>query len=283
MIPSRIIEYLCIGHLTEDLTDDGVQLGGTAAYSTLTAQAFGLSCGLISSYKERALPSEFNLMTSNLQITEQMIQFENRYQGDTRTQHLRHNTKQLSLPDLNTIVKQTEILHFGPILNDFPIEVIRHFPDNYVALTPQGWLRTVEKGVVKNAPYTILYKALPYTDAVVISQEDIDYNQQAVRSIAKRCKLLVITNGFHGAEVIWQGKRRSFQASRRQEVDPTGAGDIFAAIFFILNFHGYSPWEAGKIATEIAALTVTRKGLQSIPKSSEILNTIYKYSTSETN
>ena len=36
------VDYLVIGHVAHDLTPDGWRLGGTAAYSALTAQALGM-------------------------------------------------------------------------------------------------------------------------------------------------------------------------------------------------------------------------------------------------
>jgi len=41
------VDYLVIGHVAHDLTPDGFRLGGTAAYSALTAQALGLRVGIV--------------------------------------------------------------------------------------------------------------------------------------------------------------------------------------------------------------------------------------------
>ena len=39
---------------------------------------------------------------------------------------------------------------------------------------------------------------------------------------------------------------------------------------------------AGEIATEVASLSVTRKGLEGIPQPEEIINILYRYSIRET-
>jgi sugar/nucleoside kinase (ribokinase family) len=54
------------------------------------------------------------------------------------------------------------------------------------------------------------------------------------------------------------------------ELDPTGAGDIFAAAFFFRLYNTRDPWEAARFATQLAAISVTRSGLQSIPTQEEI-------------
>jgi sugar/nucleoside kinase (ribokinase family) len=54
------------------------------------------------------------------------------------------------------------------------------------------------------------------------------------------------------------------------EIDTTGAGDIFAAAFFFRLYTTRDPWEAARFATQLAAISVTRTGLQAIPTSEEI-------------
>jgi sugar/nucleoside kinase (ribokinase family) len=53
-------------------------------------------------------------------------------------------------------------------------------------------------------------------------------------------------------------------------VDPTGAGDIFAAAFFTRLLSTRDPWEATRFATLVASCSVTRVGLGGIPTPSEI-------------
>ena len=54
------------------------------------------------------------------------------------------------------------------------------------------------------------------------------------------------------------------------EVDPTGAGDIFAAAFFFAAARGYSVHAASSFASCLASRSVTRTGLASIPTRTEV-------------
>ena len=45
----RSVNYLIIGHVSKDLTADGPTLGGTATYSSLTAQALGKRAAIVTS------------------------------------------------------------------------------------------------------------------------------------------------------------------------------------------------------------------------------------------
>jgi hypothetical protein len=52
LTPLEPIDYLVIGHITRDLTPEGPRLGGTVAYSGLTARALGLRVGIVTSWGE---------------------------------------------------------------------------------------------------------------------------------------------------------------------------------------------------------------------------------------
>ncbi len=282
MTPSRMIDYLCIGHLTEDVTPDGITIGGTAAFSILTAKALKVSCGLVTSYKEAHLPERFDGITAITQTTETMLRFENHYEKGNRIQFVPQQAAPLKLIGLPEYFYKAGITHIGPVLNDVEIDDVSLFRNTFLCLTPQGWLRENVKGKVRRTSWEKLEPILPLANAVILSQEDIEYNIEAVNQMKRLCKLLVVTEGYHGANLYWQGEEYHFQAPAKDEVDPTGAGDIFSTVFFILYHQGYSPYSAGKIATEIASISVTRKGLDAVPRAEEIIRAIYQHSISET-
>jgi hypothetical protein len=277
-----MIDYLCIGHLTEDVTADGITIGGTAAFSILTAKALKVSCGLVTSYKETHLPEQFDSIEAEVQTTETMLRFENHYEKGNRIQFVPQQASPLRLSGLPENFYNASITHIGPVLNDVVIEDVPIFQNTFLCLTPQGWLRENVKGKIKRTSWEKLEPILPLANAVILSQEDIEYNKEAVDRMKHLCALLVVTEGYNGANLFWQGKEYHFHAPAKQEIDPTGAGDIFSTVFFILYHQGYSPHTAGKIATDIASISVTRKGLNAVPKAEEIIRAIYQHSISET-
>jgi sugar/nucleoside kinase (ribokinase family) len=82
--------------------------------------------------------------------------------------------------------------------------------------------------------------------------------------------VLAITEAAEGARLYWNGDVRRFRRTAIKEVDPTGAGDIFAAAFFTRLHSTRDPWEAARFATNLSSFSVTRTGLASIPKPEEI-------------
>jgi bifunctional ADP-heptose synthase (sugar kinase/adenylyltransferase) len=106
--------------------------------------------------------------------------------------------------------------------------------------------------------------ALTKADAVVVSREDLNGDEEQIEHIAHHTKLLAVTEGAAGCVLYWHGDRRRFRALEVQEVDPTGAGDIFAAAFFFRLLKTRDPWEAARFATILASYSVTRDGLDGI-------------------
>jgi len=74
--------------------------------------------------------------------------------------------------------------------------------------------------------------------------------------LAKLTAIPVIKLGAAGCIVA--GKQVAAPAVH--EVDPTGAGDAFAAAFCVSHLHGASPLEAARAAVQVASAAVTRVG-----------------------
>ena len=103
-----------------------------------------------------------------------------------------------------------------------------------------------------------------------MSVEDISRDLELVEEMSHHTRILCLTEGESGAVLHWNGDRRRFRPPMMDEVDGTGAGDIFAAAFFVRLYHTRDPWEAARFATQLAARSVTRIGLNGIPTSQEI-------------
>ena len=103
-----------------------------------------------------------------------------------------------------------------------------------------------------------------------MSVEDVDRDLELVEEMAHHTRILCLTEGAAGAVLYWNGDRRRFRPPLMDETDSTGAGDIFAAAFFSRLYSTRDPWEAARFATQLAARSVTRVGLNGIPTLQEI-------------
>jgi CRP-like cAMP-binding protein len=104
----------------------------------------------------------------------------------------------------------------------------------------------------------------------VLSEEDVGGDEAVIERYASLARLLVVTRGRNGCTVYASGQARHFPAPPMEEIDPTGAGDIFAAAFFFCYRRRGSPWEAARFANCVAAHSVTRGGLDGTPHPDEV-------------
>ncbi|HNN12195.1 MAG TPA: PfkB family carbohydrate kinase [Anaerolineales bacterium] len=265
------VDYLLIGHVAVDLTPTGKQLGGTVSYSGLTAGAMGMRVGMVTSAGSDApLAGLEGIQIYNVP-TGQSTVFENVKTEQGRKQTLHHQAARITFADVPEIWRNAPIVHLAPIAQEVDPAMAGQFPSSWVGVTPQGWLRDWdEKGSVFARAWENSEQVLGPAGGVVMSIEDVNRDLELVEWMAHHTRLFCLTEGEQGAVLHWNGDRRRFRPLNVEEVDATGAGDIFAAAFFTRLYRTRDPWEAVRFATNLAALSVTRVGLLGIPTKKEI-------------
>ena len=265
------VNYLVVGHMAHDLTPEGPRLGGTAAYAALTARALGYRVGVVTAAgKETSLEVLNGISVVSIE-SPRSTTYENIYTEYGRVQYVRAQATRLDLKDIPEIWKQASIIHLGPIASEMDSVPPRDFAPALLGLTPQGWMRQWDsEGRVSPTQWINSEPALKNAGAVVLSREDVGGDDELLEYMAGQTRVLAVTEADAGCVLYWHGDRRRFRAPEMKEVDATGAGDIFAAAFFIRLFSTRDPWEAARFATLIASHSVTRVGLDGIPTPHEI-------------
>jgi sugar/nucleoside kinase (ribokinase family) len=198
--------------------------------------------------------------------------FENTYTADGRRQMLR-GVADLLMPEMMPSQWKATIAHLGPVARECDPALVHVFGDAFVGVTPQGWMRHWdETGRVSRRRWEEAEGLLARADAVVLSEEDVYGDESLIAQYAAQARLLVVTQGAKGCTVYTRGQGRSFPAPSVREVDPTGAGDIFAAAFFVGLQRSGDPAVAACFANCIASRSVTRMGLDSTPRPREIVS-----------
>lgn len=265
------VDYLVIGHIAQDITPGGLRIGGTAAYSALTAKALGLSVGIVTACTPDLELPELDGITVVSTDAESNTTFENINTPEGRIQYLYHPAPALDISHVPETWRRAPIVHLGPIAQEVDPNLARVFPDSLVGLTPQGWLRGWDKtGLVQPAEWPEAAYVLERSSAAVISIEDVQGDESRIDEMLASIRILVVTEAAAGARLYWNGDLRRFRAPKVAEVDPTGSGDIFATAFFYRLSTTRDPWEAARFATNLASCSVTRPGLQGIPTAEEI-------------
>ncbi len=273
-------DYLVVGHVTQDRLPDGsLTPGGTAAYAARTARALGLRTAVLTSTDDSLdLSAVLPDVTVYRIPAPRNTVFENRYTSDGRMQFLHARAAPLTpdtLRGAGFILRHVGILHLGPVAQECDPALADHIRADFLGLTPQGWMRRWDgAGRVAPGPWEEAEEWLPRADAVVLSEEDIGGDEALAARWAARTRVLAVTRGARGCSVYAEGRVWHLPAFPAREVDPTGAGDIFAAVFFARLWQRDNPTQAARRANCIAAVSVTRPGLSGTPTPEEVVRCI---------
>jgi sugar/nucleoside kinase (ribokinase family) len=265
-------DFLVVGHVAKDRKDEGWLLGGTAAYSALTARNLGRRAAMVTSagpdvVLDRYLEDiECVCLPSPVTTT-----FVNVYDGEGRHQHLKAIAERISTASIPSQWLDTSIVHLGPIADEFDEDMIDLFPTSLLGLTPQGWLRQWDgQGRVFPRQWREAARFLPRIDALIVSDEDLAGEAGALRGQLSLARLAVVTEGAHGATLHFRGRACRYPALETQALDPTGAGDVFAAAFLVRLEETGDPEQAARFANTAASLSTNETGTASVPHRAQI-------------
>ena len=259
-----MFDYLAIGHVSLDVTPAGLTPGGTVSYAGRVAQALGCRTAILSS-----AGADFDIAGALAGLTVRIVPagqttiFENSDTSAGRQQILHSRATYLTPAHLPAGWDRAAIVHLAPIANELSSNLVNCFSNSLIGLTPQGWLRRWDAaGRVYSVAWPEASQVLPLAAAVILSEEDLVGQQSQLHFYCQWSKLLVLTQGPAGCTLFFQGESYHIPAPKVNEVEPTGAGDVFAAAFlFRLHQTTGNPWEAARYANDMAAQSVTRPGL----------------------
>lgn len=262
-------DYLAIGHVTEDLWRDGrITPGGTAWFASLAARRMVEHVSVLT-----AAAADYDAATHLPDVDVHRIdspmttRFENIYTPSGRIQYTYPSPVRLTPAHLTPELQRARIMHLAPVCDEVSPDFATHAGDDvFVGVTPQGWLRRWdETGRVYAKPWTAAPQVLARADATVISIDDVAGDWRQALSWAAQTHLFVVTQSAEGCTLFLDGKPHHVPAPQVEEVDPTGAGDIFAAALFIALQRGTDPIAACAFANCVAAQSVTRRRLAGLP------------------
>jgi hypothetical protein len=283
MQTSRTPEYLVIGHICADLLPDGTSvLGGTALYSALTAARLGWRVGVLTRGRfgttvgdvpVPSLDGYADELSIVVQDAETPTMFRNEYQAGRRTQHMPRWAGPIDLRGLPPHWRNAKVIHLGPIAQEIDPRQTGGLTAGFLGVTPQGWMRDWPRqtgGRVKHIPLKLPGELLGRIDSAIVSIEEIAYARDVIDRIGDR-RLGVITQGPDGARIIAGGQRFELPGFKVPVKDLTGAGDVFAAAFFLKAAdRTVSAEKAGTFANAVAALSLSDVGAQTVPHMKEV-------------
>jgi sugar/nucleoside kinase (ribokinase family) len=282
-------EFVTIGHATRDLLPDGGwMLGGTVSFAALTAQRLGLRAGIVTSAPADVLAA-LRELAPDVAIaaisSPEASTFENVYSGGHRKQYLRGRAAPITLADIPQSWWDASIVLLAPLTQEVDPAIAEAFPRALLGATPQGWLRQWDAdGAVTPTPLGAAARVLPHLDALVLSQEDLvpanghrvtpppgvpTTSEEAVALVTEWARIVphvVMTASNDGAWLMKAGTdAERITACSVREVDPTGAGDVFAAAFLCRLHETGDAHDAVEFAHRVAGLSIEHAGATGIP------------------
>jgi pfkB family carbohydrate kinase len=291
-VEDRPFDYVTVGHVTADViaADASRRPGGGAFYSALQAARLGLRALIVTQGSSPEIEALLAPYRDELELcilpAPATTTFATSWPGGQRHQRV----LAWAGPMLGPIEVDTRILHFAPVARETPA-AWRGRAD-FVGIAPQGLARTWDSGTpethdmdahegtaasreigseLRSAPLSndrdSLEALLPQPcNAVVISEQERTACAPLLAAAAATGAILAVTAG-PGATIVQPSGEEILQVQTPVVVAPRddlGAGDVFAAAFFVALDEGLSPVHAAAFANAAAAIRIEGVGANAI-------------------
>jgi len=268
---------LVIGHITQDLIDGQVRLGGAAAYIALALSACGQDVALVTRTPEVPL---LEPLSSNPRIhlhrlaSNTITTFRHHFETGKRQLSLDACATDISVNDIPLKWRNLPLVFLVPVCGECRLELLSAFPESELIVGMQGWLRTVSKdGRIKpSKPPEALLTARML--AVTLSAEDHPEANAFAKRMAEHCRLIALTRGDMAITIYEKLGQSNIPVKPVQHVhDTNGAGDVFTALLGLQIMAGNSV----NIAVSQAAQGTARyveKGMTGLIRAKKIVNHI---------
>jgi 1D-myo-inositol 3-kinase len=262
-------EFIIIGHITQDMKPDGgLSLGGTVSYAATTAQRLGYRVGVVTSTgPDLDVAEVLPFAQVACRPSAQTTVFENIYLDGVREQILHQRAGILHCDQIPRTWRKAPIAHLGPLDQEIDEGVFHCFDDQVlIGVTPQGFLRRWDdQGRVSFVDWNPPQSVLRRINVLVLSEQDVPDPDGLVRAWEQLIDVIVVTRAENGATVFHEGKPCDYPARPAQQVDPTGAGDVFAAAFMIRLIETKDACQAAQFANAVASFSIEGPGVSGIP------------------
>ena len=265
-------DFVVIGHVTKDITPTGYTIGGTATYAAATVKRLGLRTAIVTSAAPDLDLSPLAGIEVHRVPSPTTTTFENIYHGWRRTQYLRAVAAPLDCAAIPDVWETAPIVLLGPLAQEVAPDIVDCFPRSLMGITPQGWMRAWgEDGRVHPTAWTSAEQVLRRADVLVYSEEDVGGDEAVIEAFGRLARLMVVTRGPSGADVFQNGQVRHFPAFEGQEVDPTGAGDVFASAFLVRLRETGDPFQAATFANATSSFAIEGPGISTLPTRAQVM------------
>jgi 1D-myo-inositol 3-kinase len=259
-------DAVIVGHVTRDLVGQAERLGGAVSYAALACVRLGVrSRVLTAAAEEPHLLAPLSGIEMHIIPSPVTTTFALHYVEQKRTLFLHHKAIDIEAAMLPADLCGTAFAYVAPVMGECVIDVVQRLRAKYAVLGLQGWLRKVED---KRVVPAILPDVLALSgncenrvDSIVFSELDHPEGEAIARQLASQVPVVALTRGACGATLWVSGVAQEISAVPANEVDPTGAGDVFGIVLGLALSVGIFATQAAELASFCASRVVEGPGL----------------------
>lgn len=269
-------DYTTIGHVTIDVLEDGSRrAGGSAFYSALQASRLGQRALIIT----RGVPAEIEqaLAAHRHELELQVLPATHTTTlstvgiGPARSQRVLAWAGPIE--DACAVV-DTSILHLAPVARESAPSWSGRA--GFVGLTPQGLARTWSAGpdgpdrpgaaMTLAAPTAAAVQLAAGCNALVVNDQERTFCAELIAAASDAGATVAITAGERPSTILApDGSALELEVPPlARPIDDLGAGDVFAAAFFIALADGRSPQDSARFANAAAAVRMQGLGADAV-------------------
>lgn len=258
-------DFVVIGHVVRDLTPEGWRLGGTATFAAVQAQRLGLRAGIVTRISSDVSPTDaLPGVAFAGRASEHTTSFQNIYERGRRRQRVPAQAAAVEAQDVPAAWQRAPISLVGPVCREVPSTMASSLSSPLIGVSAQGWLRALDRQrhVRRRA-----WRGDPFwsnAHVLFVSREDLGRRQDQVDRWLDDVPVVIVTRDRGGARVHERRRWRAMDAFPAHEVDPTGAGDIFAAAFLVRYHETNDTTHAMRFAGAAAACAVEAPGVERV-------------------
>ncbi len=257
---------ITVGHITRDRYPEGFVPGGSVWYIGHTwsrmlwdIQALVMTAGNPLDMPFARLPAAVQVQEAEVTTT-----FHNTYAPEGRTMRieaLAPPIEPVAPPGPARRWSRVDMLLLAPVAGEVdPVAWTAQIDARLKAAGLQGWLKKLVDGRFVPRPAAFDLSTLRGLDVVFLSDEDYGGDGPWLKALRAVVPRVYLTHGAEGCTVFDGPHETHVPARAVEEVDPTGAGDTFAAATLAALAEGLDPVKAAGVGAAMAAKCVGVRG-----------------------
>jgi hypothetical protein len=259
-------DYTTVGHVTVDVMADGTRrAGGSAFYAALQAARLGartriVTRGVRAEIEELLEPYAHELELDVIE-SEQTTTLQTWGEGHARAQRMLAWAGEIGAD----VRLDTAVAHLAPVARETPVRWRGRA--EFVGATPQGLVRDWSRPDGRVVPRALDLALLPARcDAIVFSQSERECCAELLDPSRARAPIVAVTAAANAVELHLPGGAVAHVdvPAVEEPRDDIGAGDVFAAAFFVELAGGETPPAAAALANAAAAVRISAGGAAAI-------------------